>query len=197
VEALRAGLPANTPILLVVGRFSFEKGHADFFTALDILRRQISGKTSVPFHALLAGDGPERQNLEAQAAKLGIESFITIAGLQHDIRPCYSVASMVVMPSHSEGSPNVLLEAMAAGVPVVATRVGGVPEIAVDEQTALLTEPRNPEALAAGIARLLEDPALGERLAASARDLAERDYSPEAYRRALVGIYQKLLDGRQ
>lgn len=189
VEALRAQFPPDTPILLVVGRLSHEKGHADFLHALDILRR----KTSLPFHAVLVGDGPEQGRLEALRKKLGLENAVTMAGLQHDVRPYYAIASMVVMPSHSEGSPNVLLEAMAAGVPVIATRVGGVPEIATSEETALLTEPRNPEALADAMARMLADGALRERLARNAKELAEKQYSPEAYRRSLLGIYEKVL----
>jgi glycosyltransferase involved in cell wall biosynthesis len=180
-------------VLLVVGRLSREKGHADLLTALDLLRRN----SSEPFHAVVVGDGPEQETLEGMIRDLGLESVVTMAGLQHDVRPYYALASMVVMPSHSEGSPNVLLEAMAAGVPVVATAVGGVPEIATDGQTALLAQARNPASLAQAIQRMLEDSELRCRLAQNARELAEREYSPEAYRRSLVGIYQKVLSGQQ
>lgn len=189
MEALRATLPANRPILLVVGRLSHEKGHADFLEALNILRN----RTSQPFHAVLVGDGPEQERLEAARARLGLEGFVTMAGLQHDVRPWYGIATMVVMPSHSEGSPNVLLEAMAAGVPVVATRVGGVPEIATNGETALLVEPRNPEAMASAIQRMLQDEGLRACLANRGRELVEEKYSPEAYRRSLVEIYEQVL----
>jgi glycosyltransferase involved in cell wall biosynthesis len=189
VEALRAQFPPETPILLVVGRLSHEKGQADFLAALDILRR----KSNLPFHAVLVGEGPEEERLKALRVKLGLESAVTMAGLQHDVRPWYAAASVVVMPSHSEGSPNVLLESMAAGVPVVATRVGGVPEIATNEETALLTEPRNPEALADAIARMLSDGSLRESIVRNAKKLAEEQYSPEAYRRSLVAIYEKVI----
>lgn len=191
IETLRSQFPPEIPVLLVVGRLSHEKGHADFLAALDMLRH----RTSLPFHAVLVGDGPEQQRLEALRTRLGLEKAVTFAGLQHDVRPYYATATVVVMPSHSEGSPNVLLEAMAAGVPVVATRVGGVPEIAANEETALLTEPRNPEALADAMARMLSDPALRPRLAANAKALAENRYSPDAYRRSLVAIYEKVLAG--
>ncbi len=189
IEALRAGLPASMPILLVVGRLSHEKGHADFLAALDILRR----KCTLPFHAVLVGDGPEQARLEAARARMGLEGCVTMAGLQHDMRPYYGIATAVVMPSHSEGSPNVLLESMAAGVPVVATRVGGVPEIATDEETALLVESRNPEALAGAIERMLADGDLRARLAGNGRILAEEKYSPDAYRQSLVEIYEQVL----
>lgn len=189
VAAVRASLPANTPILLVVGRLSHEKGHADLLHALDALRRM----TKDPFHAVFVGDGPEQGKLESLRAKLGLDSAVTMAGLQHDVRPYYEIATIVVMPSHSEGSPNVLLEAMAAGVPVVATRVGGVPEIAIDGETALLVEPRNPGAMAAAIERMLRDQGLRTRLACRAKGLAAEKYSPDAYRRSLVEIYEDVL----
>jgi glycosyltransferase involved in cell wall biosynthesis len=188
-DALRATFPSGAPILLVVGRLSHEKGHIDLLDALDMLRRN----TSQPFHAVFVGDGPEQRKVEAARARLGLESYVTMAGLQHDVRPYYGIATLVVMPSHSEGSPNVLLEAMAAGVPVVATRVGGVPEIANDGETALLVESRKPPAMAAALQRMLEDEALRTRLACNAKTLAGQKYSPDAYRRSLVGIYEKVL----
>ena len=189
VQAIRAGLPPDTPILLVVGRLSHEKGHADLLEALHLLRE----RTAERFHAVFVGDGPEEERLKAARHRLGLENQVTMAGLQHDMRPYYAVADAVVMPSHSEGSPNVLLEAMSAGVPVVATRVGGVPEIVTDEDSALLVESRNPEAMAGAIQRMLEDEALRNRLAQNARRLAEEKYSPEAYRRSLVNMYEEVL----
>jgi glycosyltransferase involved in cell wall biosynthesis len=188
-RAARAGLPANTPILLVVGRLSHEKGHADLLDALILLR----GRTKAPFHAVFVGDGPEEVRLRAALNRLGLESHVTMAGLQHDVRPYYALADAVVMPSHSEGSPNVLLEAMSAGLPVVATRVGGVPEIVSHGDTALLVESRNPAEMAAAIQRLLEDSPVRARLARNGRRLAEEKYSPEAYRRSLVQMYEEVL----
>lgn len=189
IEKTRTTLPAEAPILLVVGRLSHEKGHADLLRALDILRRS----TQQAFHAVFVGEGPEGEAIEKLRAKLGLEGLVTMAGLQHDVRPYYAIATAVVMPSHSEGSPNVLLEAMAAGVPVVATRVGGVPEIASDGRNALLVDARNAESMAAALQRILEDADLRERLKQDARRLVEAEYSPDAYRRALVGIYEQVL----
>lgn len=189
VKALRASFPADARILLVVGRLSREKGHAELLDALDLLRRG----TKEPFHAVFVGDGPEEERLKAAVKRLGLEAHVTMAGLQHDVRPYYALADAVVMPSHSEGSPNVLLEAMAAGVPVVATRVGGVPEIVTHEDTALLVEPRNPRAMAGAIRRMLENNSVRRRLAQNARHLAEEKYSPEAYRRSLVKMYENAL----
>jgi glycosyltransferase involved in cell wall biosynthesis len=122
---------------------------------------------------------------------------VTLTGLQRDVGPYYAIADMVVMPSHSEGSPNALLEAMIAGAPVVATRAGGIPEIAMHEETAILVESRDPEGLATAIHGLLHDPEKRRRLGEKARMVARTEYSPEAYRRSLGQIYAQVLEARE
>jgi len=190
VRKARAALPAaeGTPILVTVGRLSREKGHVDLLEALAMVRA-AGGKF---FHAVFVGEGIERERIQAARARLGLEEHVTLAGLQHDVRPYYAMAQITIMASHSEGSPNALLEAMAAGLPIVATRVGGIPEIATHEETALLVEARQPRAMAQAIQRLLKDRSLGERLAARAKAMST-SYSPEAYRRSLTAVYQRLL----
>lgn len=187
VAKLRATLPP-APVLLTVGRLSQEKGHLDLIQALALIRRQWPADA---FHCIIAGEGSERPRIEAAIAAEGLNSYVTLAGLQHDIRPYYAVADLVVMPSHSEGSPNALLEAMIAGKPIVATRVGGVPEIVTDDLTAILVERQNPQQLAAAIHRLLHDPGAAERLAANAQSVAIENYSPQAYRRSLARVYMQ------
>jgi glycosyltransferase involved in cell wall biosynthesis len=102
------------------------------------------------------------------------------------------MAQAAVIASHSEGSPNALLEAMTAGLPIVATSVGGIPEIARDGESALLVEPHNPEALAQAIRRVLQSSDLRNSLSACAQAKVVT-YSPVSYYRALVGIYQRVL----
>lgn len=187
VESLRRQWPADVPVLVCIGRLSSEKGHADLLRALAILRKEQS------FHAVFVGDGPEQARIEALIRELKLEEHVTLAGLQHDVRPYYAAADVVVMPSLTEGSPNVLLEAMSAGVPVVATRVGGIPEIAVDGKTALLVPKSDPKALAAALARMLREPELRSSLAREGQALAVEKYSPEAYCRSMVGIYEQVL----
>jgi glycosyltransferase involved in cell wall biosynthesis len=100
---------------------------------------------------------------------------------------------MFVLPSLSEGSPNVLLEAMMVGTPIVATAVGGVPDTVRDGRSAMLVPAADPAALANSIGRLMDDPALAESLKENARaDVRER-HSPQAYCTALTGIYRELL----
>ena len=192
VEALRLslGAPPGAAILLSVGRLSHEKGHLDLLRALEFLRRELKEDR---FHLVIVGEGPERTAIEAARDDLGLADRVSLAGLQYDVRPYYACADIAVIASHSEGSPNVLLEAMAAGVPVVATRAGGIPEIATDGETALLVDIHASGPMARAIQTLLHDVAKRSELARKAREVAERDYSPDAYRQSLVDLYAKIL----
>ena len=98
-------------VILAVGRLSREKGHADLLQAA----AQLSKQSLAPWKLLLVGDGPEQANLEAQRKALGLESEVIFAGHQTDVRPFYAAADLLALPSHTEGSPNVVLESMAAG----------------------------------------------------------------------------------
>lgn len=192
VDALRTrlGIPAGTQVMLAIGRLSQEKGHADLLQAVAIARQ------APDFRLVIAGDGPERANLEFQRKRLGIEDIVILAGYQSDVRPFYALADLLVLPSHSEGSPNVLLEAMSAGLPIVATDAGGIIEIASDGVTALIVPKRDPRAFAAAIQRLRSDAELARRLADECRREAAR-YTPEAYVESMGAIYRSVLDARE
>jgi glycosyltransferase involved in cell wall biosynthesis len=190
-EALaRFGVMEGERVVLSVGRLSREKGHADLVRALGHLAET---NPAPDFKAVIVGDGPERAALEALAASLRLKDRIIFAGHADDVRPFYAVADVMALPSHSEGSPLALLEAMAAGVPVVATAVGGVPEVAADGETALLVPAHDPRAFAAALARVLSDGALANSLAANASARVASDFSPEARARALVEFYSGLV----
>jgi glycosyltransferase involved in cell wall biosynthesis len=184
------GIRDEEAVILSVGRLSQEKGHAD-------LIRTAAALTAMPgtqdFRVVIVGDGPERQSLANLAARLGAEKQVIFAGFQRDTRPYYAMATIVSVPSHSEGSPNVVLEAMAAGLPIAANRVGGIPEILEECVTGLLVEPRNPDAMAKALFRLLSDDELRGRLGAAAKAQAMSAHTPEAYRQALVGFYRETL----
>lgn len=183
------GLAPETLVLLAAGRLSREKGHIDLIEAIARLRSDAPRRR---FRLLIAGDGPERMRLEDRIQRLGIGDFVVLMGHQHDLCPYYTLADIMILPSHTEGSPNVLLEAMAAGLPAVATRVGGVPDIASDGSTALLVGKRDPEAMSRAIARLLDQPALRIRLGEEAKRVAQR-YRVEDYCRSMVQLYARLL----
>jgi glycosyltransferase involved in cell wall biosynthesis len=185
--ALRAefGIPPDRSIILIVGRFSREKDH---LTLLDAIH-QLPSDTSP--HLLLVGDGPERPRIEAKIRALDMSNRVTLAGQRDSAQPFYGLASIAVLSSLSEGSPNALLEAMSAGVPTVATNVGGVPEIAEAGQSALLVRPSNIPEMRDAIHRLLTDAALARRLAARSRQLIAERHTPQARVTRLAGIYHR------
>jgi glycosyltransferase involved in cell wall biosynthesis len=183
------GIDRDSQVILCVGRLSREKAQADFLKAAAIIYKD-SSRRSVRF--VVAGDGPDRLMLKDLAKSLVIEDRVLFAGQVEDLAPYYTMATLAVLPSHSEGSPNVLLEAMAAGLPIVATAVGGVPEIVEHEKQALLVEKENPSALAKSIKRLLDHPCLCAQLSAAARQKASI-YSPAAYRDFIITLYKLCL----
>ena len=186
------GIRDEEAVILSVGRLSHEKGHADLIRTAAAL---VAMPGTQDFRVVIVGDGPERQSLANLAARLGVEKQVVFAGFQRDTRPYYGMATIVAVPSHSEGSPNVVLEAMAAGLPIAANRVGGIPEILEECVTGLLVEPRNPDAMAKALFRLLSDDELRGRLGAAAKAQATSAHTPEAYRQALVDFYRETLRG--
>jgi len=187
---LALGLKDSEAVILAVGRLSREKGHADLLAAISLLAR--AGGVP-PLRVLIVGDGPERDSLKRQAAALGVSEKVAMAGFQRDMAPYFAMARVLALPSHSEGSPNVILEAMAAGLPIAATRVGGVPEILVDRETGLLVPARDPVAMTSALTELLTDSELSRRLGESALLQARTTYTHEEYQRKLVHFYQDTL----
>lgn len=140
------GRPVIGPVLACIGRLSGEKGHADFIDALGL----VAGRGH-RFTAVLAGDGPERPTLEAKIAELGLSGAVLLPGYLDRPQRVLEETDLMVLPSHTEGLPNAALEALAMDVPVLATRVGGTPEVIEDGVTGRLVPPRDPAALAAAI----------------------------------------------
>jgi glycosyltransferase involved in cell wall biosynthesis len=183
----KLGLDSRTRVLLSVGRLSQEKGHADLVRALPKMRELAAG---APLHLVLVGEGPERSRIEKLSRSLGLADAVTLTGHQNDVDSYYAIADVFVLPSHSEGSPNVLLEAMSAGVPVVATAVGGIPEILSDGDNALLVKKNDVAGLASATARVLRDANLRDRLIPSARASVSRK-TPEAYFQSMKSIFAR------
>ena len=186
----RLGIGNGESLILTVGRLSKEKAHIDLLVAFDHLRKN---KPDTNAKLVIVGEGPERGRLAASAASLGLSDQVIFIGEVGNVQPYYGAADVFVLPSHSEGSPYVLLEAMAARVPVVATAVGGVPEMVAHEDSALLLPPRDPHALASATARVLDDPELAERLTNNAYTLVTTSYAPETQIRSLIKLYLSLL----
>ena len=141
---------------------------------------------------LIVGEGPEQANLTRAVTEQNIASQVVFVGHVTDVAPFYAIADVLALPSHSEGSPNVLLEAMAAGLPVVANSVGGVPEIATSEVNALLMPARNPSAFAEALRRTLTELELARTLKSNAIARAS-EFSPESHAQSLIKIYEELI----
>lgn len=176
-------------VVLAVGRLSEEKSFTDLIAAMDKLRQLRPG---LFVRLLIVGEGPERARIEKATRDLKLEERVRLVGYVRDVRPYYRMADALAISSLSEGSPNVLLEAMAAGVPIVATAVGGIPEIVTDRETALLTEPRNPAAMASALDLVLSDSRLATSLVRNARERIKSRHSPEARALFLLRQYEEI-----
>lgn len=182
----KLGIDPARKVILIVGRLSREKDHISLLRAVSQLRELNP-------HLLIVGEGPERAPIESAVRELSLAGGVTLTGQVSSAEPYYGIADVAVLSSLSEGSPNALLEAMAAGVPVVATAVGGVPEIATHRESALLIPSRDPQALSASIRELLTDQALAESLAKRAYDHVVEQHTPEARTRRLIEIYRGVM----
>lgn len=183
---LRASLLQGRPdhLVLTPARLHPQKGH----TFLIAAAAETPGATFV-----FAGDGPLRPALEAQAREQHVSNRCVFLGERTDVPELLAAADLVVLPSLFEGLPVSVLEAMAAERPVIATAIGGTDEAITPEVTGLLVPPRDPSALAAAIRRLLDDPALAQRLAAAGRACVERSFSADATARQVMRIYDEVL----
>ncbi len=184
------GIAAHEPVMVAIGRLSKEKGQDDLLQAC---ARLFQASRECQAKLLIVGDGVERKNLEQLTTTLGIQERVVFAGQVSNVKPFYAIADLMVLPSHSEGSPNVLLEAMAARVPVISTHVGGVPEIATHQETAWLVNARDPKAMAEAMHALLSRSQLGQKLAAKAHAHVIQHHSPQSRLRTLLEFYQELV----
>lgn len=163
-----ARVETQPPRGVVIANLIAYKGHRDLIAALALL--------DDPPTIECYGDGPERQFLEAGIATAGLADRVLLRGCVPDAAAAaYPQAQFAVLASHEEGLPNALLEAMAYGLPVIATAVGGVPELVLDGETGLIVPARDPHALALGIRRLVEDADLRIRFGRAGRQRA-RDF---------------------
>jgi glycosyltransferase involved in cell wall biosynthesis len=183
------GIAPDRKIVLIVGRLSREKDHLTLLESIASIR---TGGSIVP-HLLIVGEGPERRFIEERIHVLDLAAHVTMTGQVPSAQPYYGIADAAVLSSRSEGSPNALLEAMAARVPVVATAVGGIPEMVTDRESALLVPPDDREALTRALAAVLTERNLADSLRSRAHLLIEERYSPDRRARALCEIYRELL----
>ncbi len=166
------------------------KNHSMFLRAAARAHRKFSN-----LEIVLVGDGPLRPELEREAADLGLQGSVIFLGDRRDISAAFACMDVSVVPSISESLSNVMLESMAAGVPVVATAVGGNIELAGDGR-ALLVPPEDEQALAVGLEKVLADHGLRAEMGRRARRFAQENFSMEQVRRQYLGVYAEVLAGK-
>jgi glycosyltransferase involved in cell wall biosynthesis len=192
-SALRRELevPERARLVVVVSRLNRLKGIEYFLDAAALLRHRFPD-----VRYLIVGDSISqayRDELQARAAALGLGECVRFTGFRGDVPALLSEASVSVLPSLSEGLSNVVLETMAAGVPVVATSVGGTPEMVEEGVTGMLVAPRDSVALAEAIGAMLADPARAAAIGRAGREQVARRYSLEAMVRGTEALYERLL----
>jgi glycosyltransferase involved in cell wall biosynthesis len=187
LEALAGNLEGQT-ILTTAARLSPEKGQSFLIDAMPKIHEQ---KTNVKL--IVFGNGPLNDKLRSRAVRLGCSENVIFAGLVPDFGSLVVETDIFVLPSLSEGLPNVLLEAMAASRPVVATRVGGIKDVLVDGVNGLLVPPADSKSLASAVLRLASDAELRGRLGQAARATVLSSYSFARQLELLGAVYRSLL----
>jgi glycosyltransferase involved in cell wall biosynthesis len=182
------GLPASARVVAGVGRLNPQKNFALFLDIAAQLAPQFPD-----LHFLLAGDGPEEKMLREKAAALGISDRVTFSGYVADTRLVYLAADVLLMPSRYEGLPMALLEAMAMGLPVVASQLDGIAEVIGDGREGFLVPSDNASLFVERTAALLQDADLSSRIAQNARAKIEASFSVERMTSAVEEIYDRFL----
>jgi glycosyltransferase involved in cell wall biosynthesis len=183
-----SGVTDGAPLVGIVGRLAPIKDVATFLAAADLLHRSLP---EVRF--AVVGDGEERPALEAQSRRLGLDGIVHFHGWHRDMAAVYGDLDVVVNCSRNEGTPVALIEALAAGRPVVATRVGGTPDLLAGGEYGALVPAADPAALAAAIAAIVRAPAAARARASGGRDYVLRHHSADRLVRDVDALYRQLL----
>ena len=188
-EALRNRLNlSGKRVVGIVAKLSHVKNHRLFLEAASAM---ASERGDIEF--LIVGDGPLRGRLETLASKLGLESRIHFLGASDEVSSVLKLFDVFVLSSRSEGVPNAVMEAMAAGLPVVATRVGGVPDIVLDGTTGILVDTDDSRAMADAVLGLLSDPARAELMGTAGAEVAREKYDIGAVVSGVENVFDALL----
>lgn len=189
------GIPAGVPLVGMVARVAPVK---DYFTLADAARKVLSRHPDARF--LIVGDNSQVQlnrqhyaEVHSRLVELGIASSFIFTGFREDVHRLVSAVDIVVLCTHREGLPLSVIEAMGLGKPVVATAVGGIPEVVIDSVTGLLHQHGDSNGLASAILACIDDPARAAALGEAGRQLIRSEYTIEAYSRHVTEIYRQLL----
>jgi glycosyltransferase involved in cell wall biosynthesis len=179
----------GVPTLVTVGRLKAPK---DPLT----LVRALASLNGASFRAVIAGDGPERARVAEELDGLGLAGSVELVGERGDVPELLAAADVFVLSSRSEALPMSIIEAMAAGLPVVSSGVGGVPELVADGETGFVVPPGDPAALAGALSRLIADPDLRRRMGTAGRARAETLFDLPSFHRAHLDLYARALTAR-
>ena len=182
--------PENSiPHLLCVGRLCPAKGQHILLEACSLLQQK-----DIPFQMTFVGTGPDREDLEALQIKLGLQNSVHFTGAlgQDAVQEAYRKADIFVLPSFAEGVPVVLMEAMSMEIPVVSTRITGIPELIEHEKGGLLATPGDVNDLVLQLTRLIADPELAQRLGKCGREMVTTTYNQHQNNNGLAELFKKL-----
>jgi len=185
------GLPGECSLVGFGGRLVEAKGLTYLLQAIPTVLHEYPAT-----HFVIAGDGPLRPQLRRQAAEAGIARQITFLGLRDDMYSILKTLDVYVQPSLWEGMPMVVIEAMGASLPVVATRVDGIPEVVVDGKTGLLVSERDPMALAGAMHYLLSNPDAAREMGRAGRERIEKHFTWRSVAERLEAVYYGVVNGQ-
>jgi glycosyltransferase involved in cell wall biosynthesis len=191
-EGLRIG--PNDPVVGIVAHILPHKGYDDLVQALALIAERLPNT-----RCLVVGEAPRKRYLRHLldlAERHAVKDRLTLVGFREDVACLLQAMDLVVLPSHSEGLPITILEAMAAGKPVVATAVGGIPEVVRNGETGLLVPPRDPQRMAEAAIRLLQSPALARLMGEAGRKQVEAGFTLAREARETSMAYQEILASR-
>lgn len=181
---------SGKPTFLYVGRLVKQKGLEYLIKGVGILRNKKNN-----FQVWIAGNGPLREKLNELSRSLNVTNYIRFLGnlSDNDITRLYCTADVFVLPSIWEGLPLALLEAWGAGLPVITTRVGGIPDVCVDRENALIVPAKDPTALAEAMLALIENETLSKKICSSGRKLVETQYNWQKIAERTLKVYEELI----
>jgi glycosyltransferase involved in cell wall biosynthesis len=185
------GIGPGERVAILVGRFAPRKGHGYCLEAVALARERIQG-----LRVIFAGDGELEEELRMEAERLGVSEAVIFAGFRRDIPRLLAASDALLLPSEDECLPLVILEAMAARRPVIATDVGGISEAVADGETGLLIEPGSASALSNAMVKVLGDPGRAAAMGAAGRRKVEAEFSLDATAAAVLEVYDGLLSAR-
>ncbi len=188
---LKYGIGRDSQVITYVGIFRAVKGHE---VTLKAVRSVINSFPNAKF--FLVGDGPDKKLLEDMAKTLGVSDNVIFPGFIDNVSEIYSFSDVSILSSWSEGLPQSMLQAMASGVPIVASNVGGVPEVVTHEKTGLLIEAGDHQALAENIIRILSSPDLASEMSARARNLMVNEHSANNMIDKTEELYRTLMNSK-